>query len=100
VKYIFGKDTKWAGDVYEGDFKNNDKEGKGVYTWSKEGPDAGEVYDGEWKNGKQHGIAIYTFPSEKIIKGEWEDGVFKRVIEVLQEPRKVQILIQLINLLF
>jgi antitoxin component YwqK of YwqJK toxin-antitoxin module len=82
--------------VYEGDWKNGTREGKGVHTWSKEGPYAGQIYDGEYKNDLPHGIAIYTYPSGEIRKEEWEDGKMKRVIEVLQQPTKVSVLIILL----
>jgi antitoxin component YwqK of YwqJK toxin-antitoxin module len=75
--------------VYEGDYKNNIKEGKGKFIWSKDGPDAGHVYDGEYKNDKQHGIAVHTYPDGGKQVEEWEDGKMKRVIAVLQKPTKV-----------
>jgi hypothetical protein len=95
-----GKYTYANGDVYEGDWKNDVREGKGVFTCSKDGPSAGHVYDGEWKNGKQHGIAVYTYPSGKKEIEEWEDGKMKRVITVLQEPTKVSILFIYLSFFF
>ena len=35
------------GDVYEGNYKNNDKHGYGKMTWS-----SGQTYLGEWRNGE------------------------------------------------
>ncbi len=53
-------------EKYEGEYKNDKKDGHGKFTWAD-----GRVYDGEWKNGKQHGIGIYTIPNQKSRKGVW-----------------------------
>ena len=37
-----------------GDYKNDKKQGFGVFTW----PD-GRMYEGEWFDGKQHGKGTY-----------------------------------------
>ena len=55
---------------YIGDFKMNEREGKGtmIYKLESEG-----TYDGEWKNGKKHGKGVLTI-NDKTIKGEWVEG--------------------------
>ena len=42
-----------SGNVYEGEWSSNQKEGQGTMYWK----DSGQVYKGEWLNGKQVGVA-------------------------------------------
>ena len=42
------------GDRYEGDWKNNVYEGKGIYFWKD-----GRKYEGNWKNDKKEGVGIF-----------------------------------------
>ena len=53
---------------YEGYFVNDQRHGKGKYTWKN-----GEMYDGEWKNGKMsgQGTAYYTWG---WYTGQWDNG--------------------------
>ncbi len=45
-------DGKWKDDIYEGEFKDDYRHGRGVYIWEN-----GDVYDGEWNQGLKHGLA-------------------------------------------
>ena len=56
------------GRKYIGDYKNDKKEGHGVFSW----PD-GRKYDGNWKNGKQDGEGKFYNPKNK----EWKKGIWK-----------------------
>ena len=49
------------GDRYEGDFRNELREGKGIMYYYD-----GEKYEGDWRNGIKHGKGIYYF-KEKVI---------------------------------
>ncbi len=51
--------TDEDGRLYEGEWQNNMKHGKGTLTW----PD-GARYEGEWRNDMAHGKGILT----------WRDG--------------------------
>ncbi len=44
-----------TGETYQGEWKNDLPNGKGVMCWT----DKNERYDGEWKDGKQHGHGEY-----------------------------------------
>ena len=44
------------GDVYEGDWYEEQKQGYGKYTYSD-----GDVYEGGWYNGKRHGKGKFTY---------------------------------------
>jgi hypothetical protein len=57
------------GDIYEGDFKDNKKDGKGTFTFAN-----GRKYEGHWKNDERHGKAKYTCKDGDYGKGEWVDG--------------------------
>ena len=55
--------------VYEGQAKNGNREGRGLFKYYN-----GMTYDGEWKNGLQHGIGKETFPSNDSYRGEFKNG--------------------------
>ena len=55
---------------YEGYFKDNIIEGKGVMKWS-----SGNTYEGEVKNGKMNGYGTFTPINGLPIKGYFKDGV-------------------------
>ena len=59
--------------LYEGEYKNDVKEGFGTFTWL----DKKISYTGNWLNGKQHGIGALTCKDGTIKQGEWDHG--KRV---------------------
>ena len=46
---------RYTDGVYEGEWKNDNREGKGKFTWAEE-KWRGNVYEGEWKNDIRHGI--------------------------------------------
>ena len=63
--------------MYEGDYFENKKEGRGKFTFV-----SGNVYDGEWKEGKQDGIGVLMDRLQKQMKkGRWEGGKFVQTID-------------------
>ena len=57
------------GKKYKGFYKNDKKEGFGVYFWAE----PNRIYVGFWKNGKQEGLGRYL--SSKHAKwGKWKEG--------------------------
>jgi len=42
------------GDVYEGEYQQDKRHGRGVLRFGN-----GKVYEGEWSNGKRHGRGVY-----------------------------------------
>lgn len=61
------------GKKYKGFYKNDKKEGFGVYFWAE----PNRIYIGYWKNGKQDGLGRYL--STKSAKwGFWKDGERQR----------------------
>jgi radial spoke head protein 1 len=84
--------------VYEGDFVDGQRHGKGKFTWQSggggyyEGEFAnnqliygkgmvtsfnGDVYTGEFKAGLKHGKGKMIYADGKIEEGNWERGEFK-----------------------
>jgi hypothetical protein len=58
-----------SGAIYEGEWKNDVRHGKGVYMY----PDGTE---GEWKDDVWNGKGLLRQADGTIIyKGEWKDGV-------------------------
>ena len=69
ITYVYQRTHTWPdGTKYDGEWKDGNKHGKGIFTW----PD-GEKYEGEWKDGKFHGRGIYTWPDGTKYDGEWKD---------------------------
>jgi len=87
----FGKIEEW-GYVYEGNFKDDYKEGEGVLTW----PDGrqysgqfvqgkfhgkavmiwadGRKYEGQYVYGRKHGVGTFIWPDGRRYVGDWNDG--------------------------
>ena len=55
---------------YEGFFKDNNIEGKGIMKWKN-----GNIYEGEMKNNKMNGQGILRLNNGVVIKGLFKDGV-------------------------
>jgi hypothetical protein len=58
------------GDTYEGNIKNYDKEGFGIYICSK----TNIKYEGEWKNDLKDGNIVMTDDNGHIYKTIWKKG--------------------------
>ena len=56
-------------DVYEGQWKDNERNGQGIMRFAD-----GEVYVGTWKDGKMHGYGTYTFENGDVYEGQWKGG--------------------------
>ena len=58
-------------ETYDGEWKNNQKHGAGIYTWLN-----GNAYSGEWLNDKMHGIGRYSTLSDRPFEGIWSENKF------------------------
>ena len=65
----YGRMTYPNDDIYTGEWKNGEYNGKGKYIWKN-----GDVYKGCWKNGKKHGWGKMTYLSGNVHEGKWKDG--------------------------
>jgi len=60
---------RYTNNTYVGEFKKSKPWGKGVYKWSN-----GEVYDGEWYQGLKHGYGIWKGIFGDSYIGEWKNS--------------------------
>eukprot|EP01118_Nematostelium_gracile_P019234 TRINITY_DN8849_c0_g1_i1.p1 TRINITY_DN8849_c0_g1~~TRINITY_DN8849_c0_g1_i1.p1 ORF type:complete len:399 (-),score=67.97 TRINITY_DN8849_c0_g1_i1:197-1393(-) len=66
------------GAIYKGEWKNRQKDGKGIQIWGE-----GDIYKGEWKQGKRTGRGIHIWPDGHYYEGSYDDdkrngeGIFK-----------------------
>lgn len=58
-----------TGDVYEGQWKDGQPEGRGVYTFAD-----GRVYDSQWVGGKMHGAGRISYGYSNEFDGEFRQG--------------------------
>ena len=58
-----------GGYCYEGEFKNNKKEGLGTIIWKD-----GCKYEGEFKNNQMEGYGMIEFPGKNYYQGHVKDG--------------------------
>jgi len=65
----YGKFTWSNGDVYEGNWENDYQNGYAKKTWSD-----GSVYEGNWKNGVANGYGKITWSDGDVYEGNWENG--------------------------
>ena len=73
--------------MYEGEFREDKKHGRGTYRYA-----TGQVYDGEWKAGKSEGRGTLRYADGDVDQGEfkagklyngvkWRDKKAKQVVE-------------------
>ena len=60
--------TSANGDRYEGEWKG-DKKSKGIMTWTN-----GDRYEGQYKDGKRHGQGVYIKADGERYEGTWKHG--------------------------
>lgn len=66
--FLFGN-----GDKYSGEFKDGLKHGKGIYYYRANNKRKGDKYDGEWKDNRFNGYGIYTHANGDKYAGVWQD---------------------------
>ncbi len=71
-----GTMTLSNGSSYTGDYVNDEKHGYGVYIWGGETDWAGDKYEGQWEHGSRTGTGTYTYASGTINKGIFKDNVY------------------------
>jgi len=64
------KDSRPNSNNYEGEFFNDMKHGKGVFTW-----ESGNRYDGEYHNDNRAGYGEMTWKDGSAYKGQWSNGL-------------------------
>ena len=66
--YTFDSDSDFAGDKYVGEWKDDEFNGQGTYTFAD-----GDKIVGEWKNGNVNGQGTYTYANGDKYVGEFKD---------------------------
>lgn len=67
---------KWRSAVgpicnsYEGEFKNDKKQGQGVFQWA-----SGNLYKGDYKGDEREGYGEMFWTDSSCYKGEWIKGI-------------------------
>ena len=69
LKNGYGKMTWTSGSVFEGNYENGTQNGYGKYIWT-----SGSVYEGNYENGTQNGYGKYTWSDGDVYEGNWENG--------------------------
>ncbi|KAG5512067.1 hypothetical protein GH5_08023 [Leishmania sp. Ghana 2012 LV757] len=59
-----------SGDCYTGEYKENQRDGRGVYWWSK----GSALYCGEWFRNMRHGYGRMVYPDGSRYLGWWVRG--------------------------
>jgi len=82
MKHGKGQLNVYCGDSYQGEFEYNAFHGGGLYQWTpytdmETGQFyAGKRYDGDWKNGKMHGKGILILGQGDVYSGEFDRGQY------------------------
>ena len=87
-----GKMTYENGDFYHGIWKNDERNGKGKMTYKN-----GDVYNGTWENDKRHGEGIMTYKNGDAWNGNWENDlqtigvtISNEIVLDLKKDRKIE----------
>lgn len=76
------------GDRYTGDFRDDYRDGQGVYVWGDKTPWAGDRYEGEYRRDLRHGRGVYQWNSGDRYEGAWENDL--RMGPSVMELRRAQ----------
>ena len=68
--------TQCDGATYVGQFVNGLREGIGTFTWADREDELESVYQGEYKNNRRHGKGKRTYGNGSIVEGYWIDNDF------------------------
>ena len=78
---------QWAsGNVYKGEYKNDERDGYGEMYWTD-----GSCYQGEWVGGIQHGYGKMIFPDGSKKEGYFENNVYKVKVKISNDPSNANI---------
>ena len=67
LRHGHGEMSDEVGNRYVGEWVNDKRSGKGVYTFA-----SGDVYEGQWLDGMYHGYGKYTSAESDEYEGEWQ----------------------------
>ena len=64
--FVYGEKSRWKGNRYSGQWKNDRMHGSGAYTYAN-----GNTYTGEWKEDNINGFGTMTYANGEKYTGEW-----------------------------
>jgi hypothetical protein len=76
------------GDHYEGDFREDYRDGHGVYVWGDKTKWAGDRYEGEYRRDLRHGWGVFQWGNGDRYEGAWLNDL--RMGPSVMELRRVQ----------
>ena len=62
------------GDKYDGEWRNDERHGKGAMIYCSKDSDVQEKYEGEWVEGRMHGKGCYWYADGSMYDGQWALG--------------------------
>ena len=74
------------GNKYEGHFNNDLKEGKGIYYFNN-----GDRYEGDWKNNDKEGKGIFHYNNGNIYEGDWKNNKKKEKEYLLAKMENMKV---------
>jgi hypothetical protein len=63
------------GDRYEGEFRDDYRDGRGIYVWGAKTPWSGDRYEGEYRRDHRHGWGVFQWGSGDRYEGPWENDL-------------------------
>ena len=67
--FVAGQNSEWAGEIYEGKYRNGERHGQGAYRWPN-----GDRYEGEFRNGRARGHGVFVFANGDKCEGDWRES--------------------------
>ena len=72
--YYFLADDEFRGDKYIGQFKNSNNHGQGTYYYLANNSSKGDIFSGKYKNGKINGQGTYTYKRGDKYVGQYQNN--------------------------
>jgi hypothetical protein len=74
------------GDRYTGDFRDDYRDGRGIYVWGANTPWAGDRYEGEYHRDQREGWGVYQWASGDRYEGGWQSDL-RMGLSVMEQRR-------------
>jgi hypothetical protein len=76
------------GDRYEGEFRDDYRDGHGIYAWGDKTQWAGDRYEGEYQRDLRHGWGVFQWSNGDRYEGAWQNDL--RMGPSVMELRRTQ----------
>jgi hypothetical protein len=64
------KENGYKSNNYDGEYKNDQKNGYGVFHW-----ESGNIYKGQYKDDERNGLGEMTWTDGSVYFGYWKNGI-------------------------